>query len=140
MNRYPNWDIRLNQYISEVRDTPFKWGVHDCLSFANGAVTAQTGQGFADQWTGKATTARAAVRLYQARIRSEGPGNGPYALDGLLRRIEGWPSRGNVVARKIEKQAMSYALGVCLGEKIALLGLDHMQFLPMEKDDLVWAI
>lgn len=140
MNRYPNWDIRLNRYVLEVRDAPFEWGKHDCLSFANGAVAAQTGQGFADEWIGKAKTARDALRLYRGHLESEGLLCGPDALDQWMVRGKGWPSRGNIVARRVQKFATGYALGVCLGDKIAFLGRDCMQFLPMEKEDHSWVV
>lgn len=139
MTRYPNWDTRLNQYIREVRDQPFEWGAHDCLTFANSAVVAQTGQGFADQWIGKAKTARDAIRLYRAHIAAAEVTSGPAALDKLLRRVDGWPSRGDITGRRVEKFATGYALGVCLGNKIAFPGWDGLQFFSMEKDDLVWA-
>lgn len=43
MQRYADWPIRLNKYLTSIKDREFKIGEHDCCHFANGAVKAMTG-------------------------------------------------------------------------------------------------
>ena len=42
--RRGDWPERLAAYIEEHRNTPFRWGSHDCCRFAAGAVLAMTGR------------------------------------------------------------------------------------------------
>jgi hypothetical protein len=43
----------LNAYLKEVRDIPFEWGSHDCLTFTNNAFHRMFGEGWADDWLGR---------------------------------------------------------------------------------------
>ncbi len=47
---FQGWDIRLANWIDSVRDEPFRWGPHDCITFANNAAIAMRGFGFADEF------------------------------------------------------------------------------------------
>jgi hypothetical protein len=53
MNRYPDWETRLAAYLEPLRDRPFKWGKHDCCTFAAGAVRAMTGEHSMPEFRGK---------------------------------------------------------------------------------------
>lgn len=44
MARYPDWPVRLNEYIIEVEKKEFKLGTHDCCTFTAGAIEAITGE------------------------------------------------------------------------------------------------
>lgn len=44
MNKTWDWPERLYEYIQSKTDTPFEWGVHDCCTFAAGAIEAMTGE------------------------------------------------------------------------------------------------
>jgi len=43
----------LPPYLKKTRDIPFKWGVHDCLTFTNNAWHEMYGHGWADDWLGR---------------------------------------------------------------------------------------
>jgi len=43
----------LNAYLKSVKDKPFEWGKHDCLTFTNNAYRQMYGIGWADDWLGK---------------------------------------------------------------------------------------
>ncbi len=50
--RYPDWPIRLNEYIAEAQKKEFKLGEHDCCTFAAGAVEAITGEDWMSEFRG----------------------------------------------------------------------------------------
>lgn len=65
MHRLPDWEARLGDYLEQVRETPFRWGRHDCAMFSAGAVQAMTGVDPAPEMRGRYSTARGSV--YAAR-------------------------------------------------------------------------
>ena len=42
--RYPDWPVRLNEYIIAAEKLEFELGTHDCCTFAAGAIEAITGE------------------------------------------------------------------------------------------------
>ena len=44
LERWPDWDVRLQHYLEFCRDEVFAWGVHDCASFAIDAIEVMTGK------------------------------------------------------------------------------------------------
>lgn len=44
MSRLPDWEARLDAYLRETEETPFRWGQHDCAMAACDAVEAITGR------------------------------------------------------------------------------------------------
>ncbi len=42
--RYPDWPVRLNEYIIQAEKKEFELGTHDCCTFAAGAIEAMTGE------------------------------------------------------------------------------------------------
>lgn len=44
VDRLPDWQKRLNQYLIEVSGQPFNYGTLDCVQFVAGAVEAMTGR------------------------------------------------------------------------------------------------
>lgn len=43
MNRYPDWQLRLEAFTQARSSAPFAWGSNDCALFAADAVEAMTG-------------------------------------------------------------------------------------------------
>lgn len=43
MQRYPDWQLRLDAWLRACRRRPFAWGECDCALFAAGGVQAMTG-------------------------------------------------------------------------------------------------
>ena len=43
-SRLDNWPSLLAAYVQTHREAPFEWGVHDCATFAAGAVRTITGE------------------------------------------------------------------------------------------------
>lgn len=50
--RYPDWPIRLNEYVAEAQKKEFKLGEHDCCTFAAGAIEAMTGKDWMPEFRG----------------------------------------------------------------------------------------
>lgn len=44
MKRYPDWQLRLEEFVKARSSAPFAWGINDCAFFAADAVQAMTGE------------------------------------------------------------------------------------------------
>lgn len=53
MSRKENWPQLLNEYLNEIRDREFEWGVFDCCIMCAGAVKAITGEDLMSEFRGK---------------------------------------------------------------------------------------
>lgn len=69
MSRLPDWEPRLLEWLAACEDRPFAWGQHDCCTFTGGAIAAQTGVDFYDQFgfPGAYSTERGAQRALKRR-------------------------------------------------------------------------
>ena len=50
--RHDNWPSLLNKYLTDNRNNEWKWGTHDCCTFAAGAVEAITGVDYMEEFRG----------------------------------------------------------------------------------------
>lgn len=62
MARLPDWEQRLLAWLEQCDPLPYRWGAHDCCTFAAGAVQAQTGLDFYAPFAGGYSTERGALR------------------------------------------------------------------------------
>ncbi|MDB5658307.1 MAG: hypothetical protein JWS10_922 [Cypionkella sp.] len=60
--RYPDWKLRLIDYVGVCANLPFEYGQHDCALFAAGAVDAMTGIDLAADWRGQYSTLKSGLR------------------------------------------------------------------------------
>lgn len=51
--RLKDWRVQLDAYLDRYNGKPFEWGALDCALFAAGAVSAMTGEDFAEPFYGK---------------------------------------------------------------------------------------
>jgi len=120
----------LSEYLDRVRDQPFTWGSHDCLHFALGAVTAQTGQPYDIPAYGCPKGALR-VHLRVGLVK---------ALDNLFCRCAHIPPPGSLVAVK-EKGPIGYRLGVVVSDKAAYVSPNGLVFARLQPDtDLYWTL
>lgn len=63
MKRVYNWYERLSDYLADVHRMPFEYGVHDCILFPAGAVTAVTDVDLAKPFRGKYHDLRSGIKL-----------------------------------------------------------------------------
>lgn len=55
--RYEHWAERhFHKFLVDSANTPFKWGVNDCATFAANAIQSFTGTDIASDFRGKYTT------------------------------------------------------------------------------------
>lgn len=52
MNRYPDWEVRLVDYLGQIARSPFAYGRNDCALFTAGAIRAMTGEDLARGYRG----------------------------------------------------------------------------------------
>lgn len=105
MNRLPDWERLLSDYLASMHAAEYAYGRLDCGLFAAGAVIAITGIDPAGPFRGRYTTARGAARA----LRRYGAGNLEKTLDSLFERKEpAFAHRGDLVWN-------GEAVGVCAG-------------------------
>lgn len=132
----------LARFLTEVSDRPFQWGRHDCLTFADRAVTLQRGRGFVTEWLGHYSSGRAALLRY----RRFAAGSRRYADlievadDRLYRKMTLHPDFGDVVARPTEGKGIGLAFGVATPRGVAFVGDFGLEFKALEPFDKVWGV
>lgn len=132
----------LNDYIREVRDKEFKWGVFDCLIFTNEAWHRMYGEGWADDWVGgymKETPYGKRVMRKEELQSKFGYFSFDQAANSKLRRIHHIPPKGSLVATKgIERRGIGYALGISLGAKAVFLSHQGLVYYPISSIEKAW--
>ena len=128
---------RLNEYLSEVCDVPFEWGVHDCFTFTNGAWKAMYGQGWADDWLGKYMIEGKPMRGDELRKTFRFGG-----IDAALRsRLTPYdrPVLGSLVTtKKNQRWMIGVAMGISLGSRCVFLSKDGLIKLNAEDVQSSW--
>jgi hypothetical protein len=141
--RVPNWDIKLAEYVDSLRDYPFVWGEHDCLTFVNKCVEIIRGESFADDWLGEYTTGRGAFKTYRKLLYTQEYDTVVDMLDDRLERFTGrFPPRGSVVGRPCDQTlgVLPVSLGIIISDLAAFLGNDGMVISTLYEDDLFWSV
>jgi len=113
ISRRVEWFERLKDYNAAVAETPFMWGVHDCVLYAAGAVFAQTGHDFAKAFRGHYSTELGGARA----IRRFGAGT----LEASVTALLGDPIHISLVKRG-DVVMFDGSLGICLGLKSSFVG------------------
>lgn len=136
------WSM-LSEYLDEVRDKPFVWGYHDCMTFANDCVRVQGQKPFADDWIGHYTTPAQALIHYRRKLRGNNRLDIIDAIDHRLTRIKtNVPPRGSIVAKPVsnDEAFTGFALGVAISQLAAFVGQKGLIFVPVQKGDIFWSI
>ena len=112
MFRKPDWEARLAAFLEPLRTRPFKWGEHDCCTFASGAVEAMTGVDPMPEFRGKYRSAATSSRA----LRTIGAGDLARTLDSKFRSVPAsLAQRGDIVMH-------DGLLSICLGAVIVAVG------------------
>ena len=133
----------LSQYLDEVREKPFVWGSHDCMTFANDCVRVQGQEPFADDWKGNYKTPSQALIHYRRKLRGNNRLDIIDAIDHRLKRIKtNVPPRGSIVAKPVsDSEAFTgFALGVAVSHLAAFVGPTGLIFFPIESRDIFWSV
>lgn len=129
--------IGLNQYLKEVVDKPFEWGVHDCLTFTNGAWHAMYGYGWADDWLGKYMVDGKPMRRDQL-IKTFRSTSFEKSVSEKLMPSER-PVYGSLVtSKKNQRWVIGVAMGISVGSRCIFLGKDGLIKLHAEDVESCW--
>lgn len=128
--RLIGWESKLNQAIEETGE--FKWGTNDCCMFVVRVVEAITGEDHGKPYRGYKTAKGAASRL----LKHGG-------VEGLATKEFGEPKRpllakrGDVVSLETNAEIV---LGICVGDKIAVVSEGGLITLSMKNAIKAWSI
>lgn len=127
--RLQDWPERLGAYIVSHLATPFAWGSHDCVSFANGAHEALTGERIGlPTWFDEAG----------ATLMLDSFGGLIPAVDSTLPRVPLlFAQRGDLVL--IEAAGREW-LAVCDGEYAWAPAGDKLTRTAMTRATIAWSI
>jgi hypothetical protein len=135
MTRISNWAKHLNALVDSRRNTPFQWGVNDCMLWPADCVLAITGEDPAAEYRGTYSTALSAMRIAEKHG----------GIRGLVsRQLNDWPvkkefaRRGDIVTFRDDDRFFG---GVHLGNVAAFVSTDGLAFIPANKiNELIWRI
>lgn len=128
----------LNAYLAQVRDVPFAWGSHDCLTFTNNAFHAMYGKGWADDWLGRYMVDGRPMKRYELK-KEFGFSNFINAVDTKLKRVDHVPPLGALVLTKqSQRWIIGGAMGICTGTKCVFLSKQGVLYLPLDAIEQAW--
>jgi hypothetical protein len=135
--RFEDWPNRLLSVIDGAAARPFVWGEWDCGQFVGAAIEAQTGTNPVAQLRAKYTTEvgmkRILTRDYDGSLlafwSAQLGGPVPVTMAG----------RGDIVVVEIEGVQASGVVDLS-GERVACLGLDGLEFLPIIQAIAAWKV
>jgi hypothetical protein len=117
LQRTEGWPERLATVVEQAHCQPYQLGVWDCLRFSCSAIGALTGVDFWENFNGKYSNRREALRVILSIAKDLRTGVSKYL------EVEEQPllmsSRGDLVLFMDEE---GEHLGVCLGSVVAVLG------------------
>jgi hypothetical protein len=133
--RLDNWPARLDTVVETRRNSPFWWGVNDCMLWPADVVLALTGKDPAVEFRNSYSTATAAMRI----VKKHG------GMEQLISKQLGFepsldifPMRGDVVLFGPESKLCG---GVCLGTQAAFVDKEGLSFISIASvDKRVWRI
>lgn len=142
MRRLNNWQTRFADCLEDYMTEPFAWGSNDCLCFVDDMHYALTGHPFAPDWLGQYKTPLQAARWYRKLLAEQNCDTIIDAIDRRLTRFDGkMPPVGSIVARPSKENVVTgYALGVCIGAKVAYVGDDGLIFMPFGEGNISWLV
>lgn len=134
--RTEGWEQRLDSVISVAGEQPYEIGQHDCFRVACEVVAALTGvPSRFGEWRGKYHSEREAIGIILARggfVRAASDWFGSDPVNVKLAR------RGDICAYK-DSTRMRH-LGVCVGDKVAVLGEGGLLFVPLLQCLCAWRV
>ncbi len=124
--------------VEAARDKPYVIGQHDCALFVVGIVKEMTGRDYSDKFKGKYKTMKGSLKVIR---RLAGPvGTLEQAVTNILSinplRVS-WAMRGSPVLYIEDEQEH---LGICLGDKAAVLHEEGLKFIPLHECKVCWNI
>jgi len=129
----------LNEYLKSVKNTPFKFGEHDCLTFTNSAYRAMYGTGWAEDLLGRYMSEKGVPLGRGALKETFGYQTFESAVDDRLITYKGVPPRGALVTTTFcRKFVIGVAMGISVGTSAVFLSGEGLISLPIEMIDKAW--
>jgi hypothetical protein len=130
IERIPNWESALSDYILSKRDEPFVYGQNDCCMFAAGAMIVITGIDPIPEFRGKYKSLTSSIKA----LKEFGAGDLEKTIDGKLPEIPvGLARRGDVAF-------YDGSLGVVMDGYAWFVSDDGLERIPRSEWTKAWSI
>ena len=133
VKRVPDWEMRLAALVTERLQTPFEWGMNDCVLFAADCIHAMTGAdpvaALRRQWADQVEAVRSIARLgglQSAVTQRMGQPTGPL-----------YAQRGDLV---LHCRDGTESLAICLGEHLTGPSDSGLLFFGLEHGVHAWRV
>ena len=124
----------LYRYLEDVKDKPFRWGSHDCFTFAIDVLDVAWGLDYS-HFKGDYADARGAL-LHYARFRGEqGKGTFIEIANFLLDEVE-HPRDGDLCGK--DNAWTGARMGAYAYGSFVSVGRDGLAYEPLGSGDYVW--
>ena len=135
--RPPNWEQKLVSRIEQSRGQPFKWGDHDCATFAASIIEELGGPpGLNGFVSGRYKSGKDFANL-MGTFKGGMKGVCEEAMKDFRQISINAAKRGDVVLLKKDGR---FALGVSYNDKIGVLDEGGLHFVGKEFAVITWAI
>ena len=137
VKKLTSWEQSFHRFLAENRDRPFKWGEWDCVSFANAAIKAITGEEIMPktlQWHDE-ESAKIAIKEYGGTLTR--CVKKAALLKGLVRRQPEEAQKGDIVIITENKNRM---VGICDGYAVVCPSDEGHSLKPKSSIRMVLAI
>lgn len=127
----PGWEIALVEEIDRARGLVFRWGQHDCATWAFDVRRRLTGRDAAAAWRGRYSTAAGSVRVMRRLGWVTLPAMGCGLLGDPIQPL--CALRGDIVI-------CAGAFGICAGAFAVFLAQAGLTERPMAAATMAWRI
>lgn len=128
MGRVEHWESLLSDYVQECSNKAFRWGQHDCATFAIRTVELITGEKLdVPKWA----TKKAAMELLSEKPIDE------YVSDILEEINVNYARRGDVVGTMTDQ---GMALGIFVSPTGAFASKNGISYVPRENLIKAWRV
>lgn len=130
MTRIDGWPEALFEYVQSKTLTPFEWGVHDCATFAAGAILSITGE---------LLFTPAYTDVFGAKAFELSVGG----FTAYLSNLFGEPiaplqvQRGDIGLLILEDREL---LSVVIGSQVVAPGENHLMYYPITMLSKAWRV
>ena len=132
--RMEGWEARLDRMIENARNEPYAIGTHDCFRLACSVTETLTGIDRWPEFAGYRTRREALSRIHAHGRTFEAAGDWFF---GRERVPAAMARRGDIVLLAPDG---TKHLGVCLGERSALITANGISFVPTASATGCWRI
>jgi hypothetical protein len=130
--RRNDWPERLAEEVARAQDQPYVLGTWDCLRFSCACIESMTGVDYWPRFAGYSTRREA---LRTILLIAPTLGDAVTLVLGVPPQPPAFAGRGDVMLYNDGEDH----LGICIGATVAVLGADHLAFVPRADPRLLHA-